>query len=45
MLVVVGKDGHGLAVERDVLNLVHDEVSFAIYSKLPETGGREVRKP
>lgn len=24
VLVVMGKDGHGLAVERDVLNFVHD---------------------
>ena len=45
MGLVSGEDRDGLAVERDVLNLVHDEVSFAIHSKLPEKGGREVRKP
>lgn len=36
MGLVSGEDGDGLAVERDVLNLVHDEVSLSYFRSCPE---------
>lgn len=44
MNIILSEYRHGLTVERYVLNLVHDEVSYC-YLQKAQTGGREVRNP